>query len=500
MNYSKYQQAVFDWVELAGGMLPDSRFANVNAVAGSGKTFTATESVRFMNPTQRRLLACFNVTIKNALKEKLGFQRNLYINNYNSEGWKVVCNNLGKKPLLTEEKSVRALRYKAMAGANGDEDWKLYSSIKGSVKRLIGMFKANCCFDTRMAELKLPDILERHDIKWNRAHDELLFKTFDSVIKDIGTFDFDDQLFMPLKMDMNLPIYDGIMIDEFQDTNLMQSQFLDRCLSSYGWMATLGDPDQAIYGFREATPDAIGRWIEEKKAVTLPLSICYRCPIAVIEEAKLIVPRIEAAPGAKQGVVDHVTYANFMEMITPDCYVLCRVTEDLVSFVLECLRKGIAATVIGREIGDTLVDLIQEVSPVDSTIKSFSPLLHEYETRKVKYFTDTEQESKIAVLRDKISAILAIAEDCEYTSCIVKRINEIFSELKDNPRGIKAMTVHKAKGLQSPLVFILNPDTLEDDWNVKRPWQVGEQRRLRYVAITRSENELFTVENKPGRR
>jgi len=55
------------------------------------------------------------------------------------------------------------------------------------------------------------------------------------------------------------------------------------------------------------------------------------------------------------------------------------------------------------------------------------------------------------------------------------------------------MTCHKSKGLQNPNVYVLNPEQLEPTWNSKKQWQKDEQNRLKYVTITRAQENLFWV-------
>jgi len=78
------------------------------------------------------------------------------------------------------------------------------------------------------------------------------------------------------------------------------------------------------------------------------------------------------------------------------------------------------------------------------------------------------------------------------------------NEPKDE-RGVRVLTVHKAKGLEAKVVFILNvikdvygfPSEIEDSSilepareNYPRQGQKEEERRLFYVALSRAKKEL----------
>ena len=62
-------------------------------------------------------------------------------------------------------------------------------------------------------------------------------------------------------------------------------------------------------------------------------------------------------------------------------------------------------------------------------------------------------------------------------------------EKKVNKNSVKLMTIHKSKGLEFPIVFVagVNQGLLPHEKN----WDLNEEKRLMYVAITRAEKELY---------
>jgi DNA helicase-2/ATP-dependent DNA helicase PcrA len=54
-------------------------------------------------------------------------------------------------------------------------------------------------------------------------------------------------------------------------------------------------------------------------------------------------------------------------------------------------------------------------------------------------------------------------------------------------------TVHKAKGLEFPTVFILDFDKYMPSKYAKRPWQIVQETNLIYVAITRAMERLVYI-------
>ena len=69
------------------------------------------------------------------------------------------------------------------------------------------------------------------------------------------------------------------------------------------------------------------------------------------------------------------------------------------------------------------------------------------------------------------------------------------TEEEEKPDAINIMTMHSSKGLEFPVVFIIN---VEDDsipfvFSHKSADSIEEERRLFYVACTRAKKKLFLV-------
>jgi superfamily I DNA/RNA helicase len=54
----------------------------------------------------------------------------------------------------------------------------------------------------------------------------------------------------------------------------------------YGRLIAVGDPSQAIYGFRGADATAMTDMQREFNMTVLPLSVSYRCSQSVVKEAQ----------------------------------------------------------------------------------------------------------------------------------------------------------------------------------------------------------------------
>lgn len=94
-------------------------------------------------------------------------------------------------------------------------------------------------------------------------HQELAraYQRYIELAKEYNVIDYDDQIYRVIELLRTRPNiqkelqtrYQAIMIDEFQDTNPMQSELIDLLSGSDNSLMVVGDDDQSIYGFRGAT-------------------------------------------------------------------------------------------------------------------------------------------------------------------------------------------------------------------------------------------------------
>jgi len=482
MQYSQYQKAIFDWVKNGSGN------AIVNAVAGSGKTSTGVDAMAYIDNFKQVMFAAFNRHIRDELQSKCSHMWNVKVATYNSIGWGA-CQKAVKQIELDEDKTTNILRT-----IIGQKEFKKYQRFKGPIKRLVSLMKGMCVFDEDTA-IRVVDILSDHydlTVPGDKDFEEILRIVYSKSMNTVAKMDFDDQVFMPLKHEWSMNQYDFIMVDEFQDTNLMQSELMKKALRAGGRMMVFGDPWQAIYGFRGATPNAMGEWANDYDARELPLSICYRCPRTVVEEAQKIVSHIEVAPNARDGRIDSIKESELLKVVQDRDYILCRTNAPLIETCLKLLKQGKKASVRGREVGDQLRNLVDIVLGDDNaTIQEFEISLDEYYEIRYNALLVQQKERELQELQDKLDTLHVIMENCKCVGDIKKTIARIFDDNQSG--GICLMTCHKSKGLQNPNVYVLKPEQLATNWNAKKPWMQEEQKRLKYVTITRSQYQLTWV-------
>lgn len=109
-----------------------------------------------------------------------------------------------------------------------------------------------------------------------------------------GHYGFSDIIFAAVKyLDINrirIPSFDQIVVDEFQDFNVLEVALID-LLAEKSPIVLTGDDDQALYDFKKASPDHIRKRHSDEspdfEAFNLPY--CSRCTRVIVEAVNDIV-------------------------------------------------------------------------------------------------------------------------------------------------------------------------------------------------------------------
>jgi DNA helicase-2/ATP-dependent DNA helicase PcrA len=117
------------------------------------------------------------------------------------------------------------------------------------------------------------------------------------ALKSANAMDFDDLLLLPLRLFRERPDrlrawqgrFSFLLVDEFQDTNLAQYQFI-RALGSHGNISAVGDDDQSIYGWRGADVRNMRQFQEDFPGTHLVrLEENYRSTRVVLDAANAVI-------------------------------------------------------------------------------------------------------------------------------------------------------------------------------------------------------------------
>jgi len=268
-----------------------------------------------------------------------------------------------------------------------------------------------------------------------------------------------------------------------------------------GRLLAVGDPKQAIYGFRGADSSAMAMMKDEFGCEELPLTVSYRCPKKVVEKAQTIVPYIEASETAPEGLVVYNpgtvddTGKFRPQPFRPTDAVLCRNTAPLVGLAYRLIGKSIGCRILGRDIGAGLVALIKKLNArgIDSMLEKMA----EYEKREIDRLMSRDMNSQAEAVKDKVTCIeIIVASLPETNRTIPALISSIQALFDDKANGVLTLcTVHKSKGLEWERVYILDAGKYMPSKWARRPWQKEQELNLMYVAYTRAQQELAFIES-----
>jgi len=485
MEFSPYQKAIFAFLaETARNLI-------VRAGAGSGKTTLLVEIVKRL--AGRTIFLAFNKSIQLELEG-----RGVYAKTFHGLAYSAVTRFYSSMSRAqVDANKVRNLIRERFT----DAEQRTYGAF---VAKLVGLAKnSGMGFLMDDTEQNWDDLAAKHDLEIEDAkgdyatalqlsRDMLGISTY--VAHSNGLLDFDDLLYLAVKEGIRLPTFDNVLVDEAQDTNAVQRAIIRKIMHEGSRLVAVGDPSQSIYGFRGADSDAMDLIKSEFDADELPLTVSYRCAKSIVEYASQF-GVIEAAPGAVDGKVEHLKRdAKYIEMMEPANLVICRLTKPLIELAYGLMMARKPAYMMGREIGEGLVNLIkkQQAKGVDQLIVKLEQST-DREIERAKAKGDDAKAERAEDRRDCIMFLIGTLPENERT--VPELIRIIENLFKNKADAVVLATVHKAKGLEAERVIWLNYDFVSR-W-ARQDWQKQQEKNLCYVAATRAKIELVLIPQPP---
>ena len=441
-----------------------------------------------------------------------------------------------------------------------------------------------------------------------------VFSGYTSILNQASALDFDDLLLKPLEIFSKHPEikekyrnkYKYILVDEFQDTNKAQFEFLLHLTGESKNLCVVGDDDQSIYGWRGADISNIlgfEKYFSGTKVYKLEQN--YRSTPQILNAAHRVVKNnkkrkskklwTETKDGSRVTLIksadDRSEADNILSFMQKEIFEEKRAFKDFAilyrtnaqSRIIEdsLRREGIAYVIIGgvkfydrkevkdflsylrlilnqndsislkriinyppRGIGNVTISKIKDFAlekrllfweALDKTeeidigakqkkvLTGFKKLMNKY----IELQKELSLEELIRVLDEELGFRKLMKEEgTEESLQRKKNIEELFNSVSEyceaNPgagleefmenvslvsdidnwdnkaNAVTLMTLHSAKGLEFPVVFIsgcedgLLPlrrdDDVEEDSN-----RSEEERRLFYVGMTRAEQKLYLL-------
>lgn len=488
--YSAYQTAIFDFVK------NDTRSAVISAVAGAGKTFVLTNAVKLIPSNKSVLVLAFNKIIAEELQQRINLP-NAVSKTFHSLGFAAYRAIHGSRVKMDNNKLYKLLDDLVDNSNLTDDEKDCLPFVVKIVKLGKSMGIGTHLLDN--SPKNWAELIEYHDVGGMEDIDlspcipicqEILFRSNQMIY----IIDFDDMIYLPVQQKLSFAKFDYVLVDEAQDTSETQREILKGIMKSTSRLIACGDEKQSLYGFRGASSEAMACLQSDFKAVTLPLSISYRCSRHIVNEARNWVSHIESAPDAPDGSVERMAMYSVNDFNKEDA-IICRNVAPLISMAYGLISRGVPVNMRGRDISKGLIGMIKKLKA--SSITDLSEKLESWVTEETARLVGKQQnESKVQSINDRSDCIKIFIEQAEIGMSVKDLINRIDGFFSDDPNGnIVLSTVHKFKGLEVNRCYILDESKFSPKW-VKLEWQKIQEVNIRYVAITRAKSVLrFIVSN-----
>jgi superfamily I DNA/RNA helicase len=507
---SKYQLGIIDWVINQKGN------GCCNAVAGSGKSTTlliVAKGLWEVGFKPHEIKVCvFGKDNSTDLIKKFGPMWKSSISTLHSAAFSLVRRELNVQ--RSEEMVISKQKYQRIAQSlnlipkrglkigrlwaegiitNDDDFLKLIDLVRLSHQQPTAEVISAIASHHEIDSVRQPQLVAQWIARCLQIGEEL-------AITD-KKLDFTDQIWLAVKWGLHerswFKPYKFLLVDECQDLNPLQLEFVLMLIGDIGRLLGVGDPQQSIFGYAGADHQSYYNLVRLTQAVELPLSICYRCPRSHIALVRKIFPhiQIEPAPDAIEGIIHQVQEKGIENLFKNGDVIISRKNAPLVSLCIKLIGLGMKATVKGRDVGDSLkkeLDLIAKLPGYNFLV--FNDAVSQYQQIKLQRYRDLDNEDELRQkLLDKLEAILAIYQSHASATSIEdlkSYIDEIFS---DENSAITLSSIHKFKGGEAQRVFIYQAEDVPMRWRNQLVWQQEQERNLLYVALTRSKSELFIV-------
>lgn len=488
VKLSDYQLAIKEaWIGQKGNKI-------IQAVAGSGKTFTTAAMCHLDPDKSPGLYSSFQTAIVSEVAPKLPDHigaKGAHALGYGAcaKSWKRPNPNVGKFKIKNyiEEK----LSY--MSDKNDPDS---YERVSAGVD-LISKIKLHMTDPSDFESIL--QLTETYDIEIDcltRFFADIgdIIKWNDEVARD-GVVDFDDMIYLPVKYDLPVFQYKRVFIDECQDFSPLMQKFMKKLVHPDGKLMAIGDERQSIFGFAGADTGAMANLKNMFNCEEFPLSVCYRCHKLAIQEAQKLVPQIQWHENSIEGeLMRYQSDSDKFEwsLIPKEAMILCRRNAPLVRPAFKLLREGRKATIKGRNIGQGLIKTIMQVDKKNhkGTMTGFLDVLYQWKEEKIRQILGRKHVNLALIesTEDQVACIEGFCEGEDDVVPVCAKIKRIFDD--NTTDGVILSTAHRSKGLEHDNVFILDCHNIQMRRDGMSEENKQQERNLNYVAVTRPKKFL----------
>jgi superfamily I DNA/RNA helicase len=547
MKFTSEQQQIFNFVSRGKG------HGIIDAVAGAGKTTTIMECARLVDDRTSILFCAFNNSIAGEISQR--FRRlgltDVTVRTIHSLGRQILIdNNLTNEPWILRDDKYREI-------LQSKDTFKKIRPFLKTIFQINGFLPADIDNRSNFAATNLLYRINNRLLELNQKFRATLTDNSSKDVEELAThfgifsgsevrrkyfgeeinayfkchqklleagnllalqkkiIDYTDMLYLPHEWKLYPEKkYRFLFIDECQDLSKSQFAVASKFGKKDGRIMAVGDPQQSIYGFTGADIHSFDRVKEYTKAIQFTLTSCFRCPQSVIQLAQEMRPDITGCkPDA--GIVNSILFEEVTNMAQPGDLVISRLRAPMVLLIFDFIDKNIKVKIHDdevREIINEIKNIFKQeeiLTPVSSMPGGFERLKltvkrrWDFITEKnaARITNHTEREIYIKTEKMFLNRKLEFLHK-KFIQWSIRNacINDLLLKIKDYITGtdnpIKLSTIHRAKGLENKRVFILNYDELPYYRQHQKDWERVQEINLKYVAVTRSLNELFLIESK----
>jgi DNA helicase-2/ATP-dependent DNA helicase PcrA len=455
-----------------------------------------------------------------------------------------------------------------------EEREELLAALPGCPKGRAGVLAEAISLTKQAAEEDPPAAGGPLSQKELLAQEELLTQ-YEATLAMHNAVDLDDLLRLPVRLLSGQPEVlaevrsrtTHLLIDEYQDVNAVQYRLV-RLLMPAGDapLFAIGDPNQAIYGFRGADSRFLGRFLQDyPRAAVYGLKASYRCSSTILKASAAVLPaagenaglrgrpaKRRAGPEARLRISEHASQDSEAEYVArtieglmggtrffsldsavsageqqsgirsfADIAVLCRVARQMEPLARALADHAIPCQMaterpwLRQEPARSILRILQALRAPGNTLARERVLGAHLATAEnlLRWRRDFERDGDLGGLLSSLAAALpeagaagsGIAGPAGLAGLAAESgggIDEFLEAallgtepdaLVRESERVSLLTLHAAKGLEFPCVFItgcedgLLPYTLP----ARRPADPEEERRLFYVGLTRAGAYLY---------
>ena len=469
--WSEYQKAIFEEVKSGTG------HCIINARAGSAKTSSLLESLKYIPSNKKTLVVAFNKKIADELKLKCNYPH-IEISTLHSFGFKIVKKSISNIKLDTDKsfKVIKNILNGLKSNSKERDDFDTIFEIRKCVSLCKNTFTSS--------STKIDDLMDDFDISSGSLEREVfistVIKVLDECKKDQKSIDFDDMIYFPLALNLPIDKYDVVMIDESQDASISQINLSLLACKEGGRVISFGDSEQVLYSFLGIELDSLSNLQKKLNARQLSLPISYRCAKSIIFKAQRLVPDITYAPNAIDGKVVNIVEDELLKLIQKGDFIISRTNAALVKWCLKLWKNKIPASIKGKDLAPMLNGIIKQSKK--KNIKSFLTWLDIWETNELSRLKAKNKDTKL--VSDKVECLKILSENKNTVNELLDTIKSLLDN-KNEGNVVSLFTIHGSKGLESNRVFFLTSTMVFGNGK--------EEKNCEYVAMTRAKSELYLV-------